>query len=87
MSGRICDLATAHPSSFFRVRIGRNRLIRLARASGAVLAPAGRVPTASTDYRPRMPERDVLRRVISEHLETFLDRAAAGRDGEACPAS
>jgi len=40
------------------------------------------VPAASTDYRPRAPERDVLRGVICEHLETFLDRVGAQRDGE-----
>jgi hypothetical protein len=43
------------------------------------------VPAASTDYRPRAPESDVLRRVICEHLETFLDRATSQRDGETLP--
>jgi hypothetical protein len=34
---------------------------------------------ASCGYRPRAPERDVLRRVISEHFETFRARAARAR--------
>ena len=43
------------------------------------------MPATSTDYRPRAPERDVLRRTICDHLETFLDRATARRDGERLP--
>lgn len=40
---------------------------------------------ALVGYRPRAPERDVLRRLVCQHLETFRARAAACRDGEALP--
>jgi hypothetical protein len=60
-------------------------LTPLAGDPGTALALSGRVALASTAYRPRTPEHDVLRRINCEHLETFLDRAASRRDGETLP--
>jgi hypothetical protein len=36
-------------------------------------------------YQPRVPEHGILSRVISRHLETFLDAAAHHADGHRLP--
>jgi hypothetical protein len=43
------------------------------------------MPSVRARYRPRAPERDVLRGIIASHFETFRERAAGRRDGEGLP--
>jgi hypothetical protein len=41
---------------------------------------------AASDYQPRAAETTVVHRVVRDHLETFLQRAAARSDGAGLPA-
>jgi hypothetical protein len=43
------------------------------------------VALPSVEYTPRDPARDVLHRVVREHLQTFLAEASYIRDGEGVP--
>jgi hypothetical protein len=43
------------------------------------------MPSPAVAYRPRTPERDVLRGLVADHFESFRARAAARADGGGLP--